>query len=275
MPLDEQRRANRDNWNERAGVHYASRGYDVAGYVNDRSKISGVVRFDRVELGLGDVSGKSLLHLQCHIGTDTLSWARLGATVTGIDLSDRSIEAARRLSAESGTPGRFIVSELYDTPEAIDEQFDIVYTGVGALCWLPDIRGWAQVVAKMLKPGGTFYIRDAHPMAASLDDEREDDLMVVAYPYLEPEQATRFEADVTYTDGPRLANTVNYEWSHGLGETVTALIDAGLRIEFVHEHRFTEWQMFRQLVRGDDGRWRFPENADHVPLMFSIRAVKE
>jgi SAM-dependent methyltransferase len=272
MPLDEYRRTNRDNWNERAGIHYASQVYDIAGYVSNPAKISGVVQFDHGELG--DVRDKTLLHLQCHIGTDTLSWARLGAQVTGIDLSDKSIEAARRLSKESGTPGRFIVSELYDTPGVLKEQFDIVYTSVGALCWLPDIRGWASVVAKMLKLGGTFYVRDTHPMAAALDDEREDDLMVVTYPYFEPGQATRFEGDMTYTDGPPLKNRVNYEWSHGLGEVVTALIDAGLRIEFVHEHRFTEWQMFRQLVRDGDGRWRFPKNADHVPLMFSLRAVK-
>jgi SAM-dependent methyltransferase len=273
MPLDEARRANLANWNDRARIHYASRAYDIQGYVSDASKISDVVAFDRDELG--DVTGKTLLHLQCHIGTDTLSWARLGATVTGVDLSDKSIEAARRLSAESGTPGRFIVSELYDTPDVIEEQFDIVYTGVGALCWLPDIRGWASVVAKMLGPGGTFYIRDGHPMAHAMDNERHDDLLLVSYPYFETQEGMRFEDDTTYTDGPPLTSAVSYEWNHGLGEIVTALIDAGLRIEFLHELRFSEYQHFPSLAKSADGRWRFPEGSERVPLMFSIKARKE
>lgn len=272
MALDEARKANLANWNERAGIHSVSKAYDLQGYVSDPAKISGAVEFDRGELG--DVTGKSLLHLQCHIGTDTLSWARLGAHVTGVDFSDRSIEAARRLSAHSGTPGRFIVSELYETPEALDEQFDIVYTGVGALCWLPNIREWANVVSKMLKPDGGFYVRDGHPMAHALDNERDDDSLKVEYPYFETQKGMRFEGDATYTDGPRLANTVNYEWNHGLGEIVTALIDAGLRIEFLHEHRFAEYQHFPSLVRSDDGRWRFPVDDDRVPLMFSVKARK-
>lgn len=270
MPLDDERKANLANWNERAGIHFASRAYDVQGYVSDPSKISSVVEFDRTELG--DVKGKTLLHLQCHIGTDTLSWARLGATVTGVDLSDKSIEVARRLSEESGTPGRFVVAELYDAPEAIKKQFDVVYTGVGALCWLPDINGWAAVVSKMLKPGGTFYVRDGHPMAHAIDNEREDDLLVVNYPYFEKREGMRFEDDTTYTDGAHLTSAVSYEWNHGLGETVTALIKAGLRIDFVHEHRFAEYQHFPSLIKSVDGRWRFPKHDDRVPLMFSIRA---
>ena len=272
MPLDEYRNANRINWDERAGIHYASRAYDVAGFIANRQKISGVVEFDRHEVG--DVTGKSLLHLQCHIGIDTLSWARLGAEVTGVDLSERSIESARRLSSESGTPGRFEVAELYDSPNVIDETFDIVYTGVGALTWLPDIEGWASVVSSFLRPGGTFYIRDFHPMATALDAADENAPLIVGYPYFSIDKPLKFDDENTYTDGPALTNRTAYEWPHGLGEIVTALIDAGLRIGFLHEHRFSEFQMYPSLHKGDDGKWWLPESHVEVPLMFSIKATK-
>lgn len=271
MPIDEFRQANLDNWNERAEVHAASRFYDLESYVKDQRKLSKTVEFDRTELG--DVSGKTLLHLQCHIGSDTLSWARLGATVTGVDFSENSIAIARKLSKDCGTPGRFVMSELYDTPDVVREQFDIVYTGVGALVWLPDIAGWASVVSKMLTPGGTFYVRDGHPMMQTID-ERNDGLLVVRHPYFEIREPNRFESDDTYTDGPRLTPAVNYEWNHGLGEIVTSLIEAGLQIEFLHEHRFTEYRAFPSCVRIDDGIWRFPEHPERLPLMVSLRACK-
>lgn len=158
MPLDAFRQANQANWNERTHIHAASRLYHLDGYIADPHKISGVVQFDMPDLG--DVSGKTLLHLQCHIGTDTLSLARLGATVTGIDFSPDAITVARQLSAACETPARFEVAELYDTPNVIRETFDIVYTGVGALTWLPDIAAWGRVVAALLKPGGMLFVRD-------------------------------------------------------------------------------------------------------------------
>ncbi len=273
MPIDEQREANRQSWDARARIHAESRFYDLASYIRDPAHLSDTVRFDRTELG--DVSGKSLLHLQCHIGTDTISWARLGATVTGTDLSPVSIEQARKLSADSGTPARFEVAELYDTPDVINEKFDIVCTGVGALVWLPDIRGWAQVVSRMLKPGGVFYVRDGHPMAGAVDNGRKDDQLIVTAPYFERSEGTRYEGTGTYADGPELPDKVDYEWNHGLGEIVTSLIDADLRIEFLHEHQFGEWHAFPEMQKDNDGYWRFPENRDHMPLMFSLRATKE
>lgn len=182
MPLDEQRRTNRDNWDSRVEIHYGSESYGIEKYIADPNHLSGVVTFDSSKLT--DVSGKSLLHLQCHIGTDTLSWARLGAEVTGVDFSEKSLEAARRLSVDSQTPGRFVLSELYDSPRVLPETFDIVYTGVGAICWLPDIRGWAEVVAAFLKPGGVFYMREGHPIMWALDWEDEEKLSIT-HPYFE------------------------------------------------------------------------------------------
>lgn len=273
MPLDAYRKANRANWDDRVPFHIRAASYDVEGFVLDPARISRLVQFDRTEIG--PVQGRSLLHLQCHIGTDTLSWARLGVNVTGVDFSARSIEVARSLSERSGTPGRFVVAELYDSPNVIKRRFDIVYTGGGALLWLPDMIGWARVVAGFLKRGGTFYIREFHPVMLALNMQRTDGILELAGPYFET-APVRLDEGGTYTDRQAaIEHTVTYQWNHGLGEIVTALISAGLGIEFVHEHRFSEWNAIPTMVRGDDGRWRLPPPLDdRVPLMYSIRAVK-
>src|SRR5690606_6441865 len=135
----------------------------------------------------------------------------------------------------------------YDAPAVLDEQFEVIYTGIGALCWLPDIRGWAQVVSALLAPGGTFYIYEGHPVLWSLDDERTDGTLVVGYRYFEVTDPVVFEGDETYVDGPPLEKKKTYEWNHGLGEIVTALIEAGLQIEFVHEHREVPWKALPQM----------------------------
>jgi len=272
MPLDSHRSANRDNWNERVAIHLASDAYAVERFIDDPKDISEPVTFDHT--AVGDVQGKSLLHLQCHFGRDTLSWARLGANVTGIDFSGKAIQAARKLSEDSKTPGRFIESELYDSPEALKETFDIVYTSVGALCWLPDIRGWAQVVASFLKPGGLFYVRDTHPMFLALDLDRPDETLVVQHPYFGAPDPEVYEAEFSYAGDGKLTHTTNYEWAHGLGEIVTALIGAGLRIECFNEHRFLDWHGMACMERGDDGLYRMPLHLErNLPLQFSIRAT--
>ena len=272
--MDSYRAANRENWDERVGIHYTSDAYAVQRFIRNPDDISEVVAFDRK--ALGDVTGKRLLHLQCHFGRDTLSWARLGADVTGVDFSEQAIEAARRLSRDSRTPGRFVVSELYDSPSILRETFDIVYTSVGALCWLPNIREWARVAAGFLETGGLFYVRDGHPMLLALDLDRTDDTLLVRYPYFESPDPTRYEAEGSYAGDGKLKHTANYEWAHGLGEIVTALIDTGLRIDRVDEHRFLDWHAMACMIRGDDGYYRFPPHlANNVPLQFSIRATKD
>ena len=273
MPLDSHREANRLNWDDRVPIHLTSQKYED--FKSDPQKLSRVVEFDRAELG--DVHGKSLLHLQCHIGRDTLSWAKLGATVTGVDFSPRAVEAARKLSEASGVPGRFIESELYDAPTVLNDEFDIVYTGVGAICWLPDIRRWAEVVAGFLKPGGVFYIREGHPVMWALDDQREDEALVIGFPYFETAEPMRFDdEDTTYEgDGTKLDHHTIYTWNHGLGEIVSALLDVGLRIESLKEYRYCDWQALPTMQLSDDGRWRLPKNAERLPLMYSLRAVKD
>lgn len=274
--MDENRRANLANWNDRVPIHWDSDEYDVRAFTDDPERISGPVRFDCDASELGEVSGKSLLHLQCHIGTDTLSWARLGAVVTGLDFSEPAVEAARRLSAESGAPGRFVVSELYDAPAALPgEQFDIVYTGVGALCWLPDIRGWARIVAGFLAPGGSLYVRDGHPVIGCFDFAVVDDRYQVRYPYFEAAGASVESDDSTYAGSSKVAHPRTVEFSHGLAETIMALVHAGLGLDFVHEHKCCDWMALDNLEQGDDGRWRLPAGKEHdLPLMFSIKASK-
>ena len=280
MPMDEHKRFNQLSWNEAVHIHMDSDGYGLREFLEDRKNKLHQRDIDE----MGDVRGQSLLHLQCHFGMDTLSWAMLGATVTGIDFSPPAIEAARGIAAQLGfDDARFIESELFDAPSALDEQFDRVYTGIGALNWLPDIRGWARVVSHFLKPGGVFYIVEGHPMLWAMDDEREDQEMVAKWPYFEREEPLRWDDPADYADpNARLENTVTYEWNHGLGEIVSALIDAGLTIEFVHEHKTLYWRALRWMesVQGANewrllDEWRLPEGrGNDVPLMYSIRAHK-
>ena len=265
---------NRANWDERVPIHVASQGYDLPGFLAGEKHLT---RIEREEMG--DVRGKRLLHLQCHFGMDTLNWARLGATVTGLDLSGVAIEAARDLATRAGIEGsRFIEANVYDAPQALGgETFDIVYTGIGALNWLPDIKAWAGSVAACVAPGGAFYLFECHPMLWTLDNERADPAFIVKYPYFETVEPGFVAADAqTYTDGPLLTESpVSYEWNHGLGETIDALLQAGLHLDFVHEHREVPWQALPWMVPGDDPRtYVLPEGRDRVPLMYSLRASK-
>ncbi len=270
MPMDAFRAANRARWDESVPIHMASDSYGLDDLLAGRPKLP-----QRDIDELGDVRGKTLLHLQCHFGMDTLSWAMLGARVTGLDFSEAAITTARSLAGRLGIDARFVLSELYDAPSVLDERFDIVYTGVGALNWLPDIAGWARVVAACLQPGGRFYVVEAHPMLATLDDERPDGALVVRYPYFERAEPSRWDDARDYADpGARLEHSVHYEWNHGLGEVVTALIDAGLTLDWVREHRTIYWRALPWLVpAARDGEWRLPDAAaDLAPLMYSIRA---
>lgn len=278
MPLDEYRSANRANWGDRVAGHWEPDGYDAPGFIRDSDRISGVVEFDRTYVG--DVAGRSLLHLQCHFGMDTLSWARLGADVTGVDFSPEAVAAARRLSEESGTAGRFVETELYDTPTVLGgETFDIVYTGVGAVNWLPDIARWGEVVATMLAPGGTFYIRESHPILWALRfplEDPRDETLVIEHPYFEVAEPLAWDEGGSYLGSATLRHTRTYEWNHGIGEIMSALLDQGLIIDLYEEHRFLEWQGLHHMVEDETGRWMLPEHQrDLIPLMHSLRARKQ
>lgn len=260
------RELNRANWDDRVPVHLASSYYDIDGFLAGRDTLR---PFESAEVG--NVDGKRLVHLQCHVGLDTLSWARRGAVVSGLDFSLPAVTAARSLAAALGISASFVVSDVYDSAAAFGGQrFDIVYTGIGALVWLPSISHWASVVASLLAPDGFLYLVEGHPFAQILDDTSG---VRVARDYFDPAGQVE-DYPFTYTDGPALSHTVSVEFRHGIGSVVTALVEAGLRIEFVHEHDFETFQRFESLERGPDGLYRFPAGQPRVPMMYSLRAYR-
>lgn len=274
MTMDESRAQNLKSWESRVDVHAGSRMYDLDGMVSGAKQFSDVFAYD-VE-PLGDVVGLDTVHLQCHIGTDTVSLARLGARVTGLDFSPAALEVARDLAARCGVDARFVEAELYGAVDALGrEQFDLVYTGVGSLGWLPDITGWARVVVELLRPGGRLYLREGHPMLWALDPERDDQLLVVAYPYFETEEPEVFDFPGTYTDGDASGvETVSHEWNHGLGEIVQAVLEAGLTLTRLVEHDFAEWKAFDWMEVDDEGHWRLPDHRERLPVMYTLEARK-
>ncbi len=262
--------ANRRHWDEIVPIHVESQFYDVASFKEGQSKLKPVELEE-----LGDVRGKSLLHLQCHFGLDTLSWAREGAIVTGVDFSGQAIDAARALAAETGIDARFVEADIYELPERLEEQFDIVFTSYGVLCWLPDIGRWSRVAAHFVRPGGTFYIVEFHPFAGVFDDAPEVTDLHVRYPYFPSGEPLRFEEDGTYADrSAKVEHRVKYDWPHTLGEVVTALIEAGLVIDFVHEFPFTTDVFCPFMEEKGDGSVRLKKHDGSVPLLFSIKATK-
>ena len=261
----------RQNWDERTPIHADSDFYDVDGFK------SGRITLTKTEIEeLGSVAGKSLLHLQCHFGMDTMSWSRLGATATGVDISDTAIDLARELNDELGLDVRFIRSNVYDLPAVLDEQFDIVYTAIGALCWLPDMTGWAEVVARYLKPGGTFYILDGHPVSRIFEPVElpngGHDLKPCHSYFPDPEGISYEGGAHTYT-GSEILDTPSHEWQHSMSEIVNAIIEAGLKIEFLNEFAVSEYRAFPPMSRHEDG-WRLDEHHGSVPFLFSIKATK-
>ena len=271
--MDEALRSNRELWNAWTKIHVESAFYDVESFRNGERPIR-VADYEREEVG--SVEGRTLLHLQSHFGLDTLSWARLGATVTGVDFSDDAIDAARDLATELGIPATFIRSDLYGLPEELDQQFDIVYTSCGVLGWLPDIARWGRVAAHFIRPGGFLYLTEIHPVANVFENEGvEPGELRLEYPYWSHLEPLRFEVKGSYAD--RDAPTeglVEYGWDHSLGEIVTALADAGLRLEFLHEFDFVRWPI-DFLVEGTDGRFRMPVGSKgQLPLFFSLKATK-
>ena len=271
--MDKRLEQNRRNWNERVPVHMASSFYDVAGFKAGRITLHDIERRE-----VGAVAGRSLLHLQCHFGLDTMSWARLGACATGVDFSEAAIAAARGLNAELGLSVRFVESNVYDLPGVLDERFDLVYSGVGVLCWLPDLDEWAQVVARFLKPGGAFYLFDTHPLLGVFEpspaggDAADIADLRVRYGYFRDPAGMYFEGGEPSYAGSQTIESGAYEWAHGIAEILAAVGNAGLRLQFFHEFPVNCYQAFpgMELI---DGWWRFAKH-NHLPQTFSLRALK-
>jgi 2-polyprenyl-3-methyl-5-hydroxy-6-metoxy-1,4-benzoquinol methylase len=262
----EWRELNRSNWDSRVSVHVASSFYDVDGFRAGRDTVGPLQAAE-----VGDVTGKRLVHLQCHIGLDTLSWARRGAVVSGLDFSAPAVETAQSLAAELGIAATFVVSDVYDAVNAYDgARFDIVYTGIGALVWLPSLTRWASVVASLLTPGGFLYLIEGHPFVQTLEESAGT--LVVAHDYFDS-AGVEEDYPYTYTDGPSLAQPRSVQFQHSLGSIVSALAEAGLRIEFLHEFDFEMFSRFSSMKAGPDGRYRLPGGQPTVPMLFSLRAA--
>ena len=268
--MDERVEANHRHWDEAVPVHVASSMYDVANFGKGRGRLK-PVELDE----MGDVRGRSLLHLQCHFGLDTLSWAMEGAQVTGVDFSEPAIDAARKLAEEHGIDARFVVSDVYDLPDHLDGNFDIVFTSYGALNWLPDLERWAKVGAHFVKPGGTFYVVEFHPVSMIFDDAPNGTDLKVRYPYFPEFGPIRSEDDGTYADlDVKFENKVTYDFPHPTSEVVMALIDARLQIEFFHEFPFGNWKHLSCMEHIDRYTCRLTKNHGSVPLLYSIKATK-
>jgi len=267
---------NRAQWDERAPAHAASPDYHFADFVSDPEYLSDVVRFDLPRLG--SVEGLRGVHLQCHLGTDTISLARLGARMTGLDFSAAAILEARRLAEACGADVEFVESDVHDAGVVLGHgQFDLVFTGVGALCWLPDIRRWASVVADLLAPGGRLFLREDHPMLWSLADPAASGAVLrVDHPYFEQPEPVRWEEGGTYVSTDvEFVNNVSFEWNHGLGEIVTALLDNGLRITGLVEHDSIPWDGLPGLMQPvAGGEFRLIEDPERLAASYTLQAVK-
>ncbi|OLR89999.1 class I SAM-dependent methyltransferase [Actinokineospora bangkokensis] len=258
------------NWDARTPVHVASRFYDVPG----RDPADWFADFEWADLG--DLTDKRVAHLQCHIGSETLAFAARGAEATGLDISGESVKAARAIAAEKGLAVDYVKADVHDAVSALGAgAFDVVYTGKGAVCYLPDLDLWAEQVAGLLTPGGTFYLVEFHPLLNALGPVPPpdgDESLLLRHDYLGGRGPIPRDGAHTYTDGPALPEPVPHvEWAHGLGAVVTALVGAGLRIDLLRETERLPWPRWSSM--GPSGSWfALPEGAPRIPLIYALRA---
>jgi SAM-dependent methyltransferase len=273
--MSDYRAINRASWDERVPAHAASLDYALQRFEEDPEFLSGVVRFDLPRLG--DVGGARGVHLQCHIGTDTISLARLGAGMTGLDFSAPAVAQAAALAKRVDAAADFVQADVYDAVDVLGAgRFDLVFTGIGALCWLPDIRRWAAVVAGLLRPGGRLFLREGHPMLWTLADPRPDALLVVEHPYFETAAPTVWDEGGTYVEtDATFVHNLTHEWNHGLGEIVGALLEVGMELAMLDEHDSVPWEALPgQMERLDGGEWRLAERPERLPHSYTLQAVK-
>jgi len=256
---------NRESWNELTTLHADSSFYDVEGFKKGKTSLN------HIEIEeLGNIECKKLLHLQCHFGIDTLSLAREGAHVTGVDISDTSIQKATELSTELDIPASFIRSNVYDLESVLNESFDIVYTSYGAINWLNDLDKWAKIICRYLKPNGIFYMVEFHPFIYTLNDKSE-----IADSYFKTD-ALETVVEKSYTDKSEVSNKglKHIEWHHSLSEVLNSLIKNGLHIEFLNEFPYQVYNCFPNLTEQGKGKWVSMKHGDKIPHMYSIRARK-
>ncbi|MFC5261862.1 class I SAM-dependent methyltransferase [Kribbella qitaiheensis] len=272
--MDDYRVLNRASWDERVPAHAASPDYMLERFVEDPAFLSGVVRFDVPRLG--DISGLRGVHLQCHIGTDTVSLARLGARMSGLDFSTPAIEQAQGFADRLGLEVDFHQADVYDAVEVLGAaSYDLVFTGIGAIGWLPSIERWANTVAGLLKPGGRLFIREGHPMLWALEGSKHPGLITLGYPYFETEEPMVWDEGGTYvaTD-VEFQHNVTHEWNHGIAEIMNALMNAGMEITAFEEHDSVPWEALPGYMTLDpeSGEWRLTEHPERLPASYTLQA---
>ena len=258
--------ANKNNWNKRAELHYKSDFYNVSDFIKLKDSLNSIEKDE-----LGNVNGKSILHLQCHFGQDTLSLANLGADATGVDFSEASIEKAKLLSEETGIESRFICSNVYELKNNLNEKFEVVFTSYGTIGWLPDIDGWAEIVSYYLKPGGEFLIVEFHPFLWMFDDNFNE----IEYSYFHTGKPFEELAEHTYTDNVEKIDMIQYSWNHSLSDVINSLIKQGMRIESVNEFNYSPYNCFPGMKEIEKGKYIFKKFDNLIPIIYSIKAVKQ
>jgi SAM-dependent methyltransferase len=266
--IAEAEKGNQRYWDEIAPVHLKS-------YQEVRMLRAGECVLDEIEIQeIGDVDGKRLLHLQCHIGTDSLSWASLGALVTGVDFSTQSLNIARELSDELNIKADFIQANIYDLPRLLEGHFDIVYTSRGVINWLRNLGEWGRIITHYLKPGGIFYIMEMHPFLNIFESHDTGDI-IIAYDYFNsPEPIKWDDEDPDYADETYMTKNPSYEWQWSVSDIINALIKAGLQITFFHEYERLFFKRFPCMTKYSDRWYHLPQYAGRLPLIFSLKARK-
>jgi len=255
----------RNLWNQKTPIHYHSAFYDNQSFINGRSSLN------EIELGLlGDLKDKSVLHLQCHFGQDTISLSRLGAAAVGVDLSDKAIEKARELASITNSEARFIWCDVYDLPLSVDEQFDVVFTSYGTIGWLPDLNKWAEVVVRFLKPGGRLVFVEFHPVVWMFDD----DFQMIKYRYFNSGPIME-STNGTYAEKSAPINLETVTWNHGVSEVVNSLIENGLEIMQLDEFDYSPYNCFNETVEVAPGKFRIKHLDNKIPMVYSIVAKKK
>ncbi|MEH6765651.1 MAG: class I SAM-dependent methyltransferase [Aequorivita antarctica] len=256
---------NRKTWNTKAAIHFESDFYDMQNFRKGKTSLN------KYEIeALGDISDKKLLHLQCHFGQDTLSFARMGAKCTGVDISDEGIMLAKQLNADLKLDVSFVCCNVLDTSEYVSEKFDIVFTSYGTIGWLPDLKPWAKMISERLKPGGFFYIVEFHPIAWMFDYTVSPPVMKYGY---QQKGAIYEEYEGTYANIDSEMVSKEYGWNHSLGEVITSLSEAGLRIEYLKEYDASPYDIFPKLVKNDEGMFELTDKM--YPLIFEVKAKKK
>lgn len=255
---------NREGWNARTELHFNSEFYDNKSFLEGRNSLNSI----EMDL-LGDVSGKKILHLQCHFGQDTISLSRMGAKCTGVDLSDKAIEKARELAAETGEDVHFICSDVYGLDKVLDEYFDIVFTSYGTIGWLPDMDRWAAIIDRFLKPGGTFVFAEFHPAVWMFNN----DFSRIEYSYFNRQEIVE-ELEESYSDGKLEKTVQEVSWNHDLGEVLEALLNKGLQIQAFHEFDYSPYPCFKNMIEPESGKFQISNLKGKLPMVYSLKAIK-